>query len=252
MRSSSSNTWNTPQSSTVSHRSSSAASSSTLPTTNRTSSPRSLAFACAFSIASGESSMPVASRPIDAAINACSPVPHPESSRRPRNSPASASARNAPCGRPMSHGGVPRYASLKLMWSLRAYRRRASCHSFYRRCHSFYRRQTRRSDGIRAGQTCLTGSRVAASLHLGPRRPNRSKQGTEQGCSRKATRSTCEYGWESELPVLAGYLGDPKAKVPRGNQAGRGVAWDHFHLLIPVRAPHGCTIGTEMEIGPGS
>jgi hypothetical protein len=50
----------------------------------------------------------------------------------------------------------------------------------------------------------------------------------------KATRSTCEYGWESELPVLAGYLGDHKAKVPRGNQAGRGVAWDHFHLLIPV------------------
>jgi len=31
--------------------------------------------------------------------------------------------------------------------------------------------------------------------------------------------------------VLAGYLGIPKAEVPRGNQAGRGVAWDHYHLL---------------------
>ncbi len=26
----------------------------------------------------------------------------------------------------------------------------------------------------------------------------------------------------------AGNLGDPKAEVPRGNQAGREVAWDHF------------------------
>src|SRR4051812_37969203 len=106
-----------------------------------------------------------------------------------------------------------------------------------------------RSWRISAGRTRLRTVRTSPIVRVGPRRPNRSKQGNEQGWCRKATRSTCEYGWESELPVLAGYLGTPKAEVPRGNQAGRGVAWDHYRLLIPVRTPVRRAVAAEMKIG---
>src|SRR5438477_3004920 len=76
-------------------------------TSNRASTPRSRAFSRAFAIAVAEMSMPSASAPCAAASSVCSPVPQPTSITRP----ASSSAANRGCGRPMSQGGVPRYAS---------------------------------------------------------------------------------------------------------------------------------------------
>src|SRR5262245_10301546 len=64
-------------------------------------------------MAVGAVSMPVAARPRAAAMRACSPVPHPASSTRPRMAPRSASSRNAGWGRPMSQGGVAPYAASK-------------------------------------------------------------------------------------------------------------------------------------------
>jgi hypothetical protein len=73
--------------------------------------PRSLAFARARRIADEAMSIPTASQPASAAIRTCSPVPQPTSSTRPRRRPSAASAANAGCGSPMSHGGVVAYAA---------------------------------------------------------------------------------------------------------------------------------------------
>ena len=75
-------------------------------TRKRTVRPRSRALRSAVAIAVGAVSTPTASSPSPAAIKACSPVPQPTSSTWPRTAPASASCKNAGCGRPMSHGGV--------------------------------------------------------------------------------------------------------------------------------------------------
>src|SRR5512132_18435 len=112
-RSSSSRTWNRPESSTVSNRSSRAARSRAFQTRKRAASPRSAALAWAAAMAAAATSTPVASSPSLAASRACSPLPQPASSTRPRTCPASARARNAGWGRPMSQGGVPAYRASK-------------------------------------------------------------------------------------------------------------------------------------------
>jgi hypothetical protein len=66
---------------------------------------------------------------------------------------------------------------------------------------------------------------------VGPRRPNRSKQGTEWARAVRRLGVPVVYGREAQLSVPAGYLGTPKAEVPQGNQAGRGVAWGHLIFL---------------------
>ena len=81
------------------------------PTTKRGDTPRSAAFFSAKRIAVDATSIPTASHPASAAISACSPVPQPTSSTRPRNRPSAASNANAGCGAPMSHGGVDEYAA---------------------------------------------------------------------------------------------------------------------------------------------
>ena len=48
-------------------------------------------------------------------------------------------------------------------------------------CHSFWYRKTCRSSCICAGHRRLHTVRTSSIVRVGPRRPNRSKQGTEQG-----------------------------------------------------------------------
>src|SRR6266498_879019 len=106
--------WNSPQSSTVSNRSASAASCRASQTRNRAVRPRSRALSRARAMAAAAVSIPVASSPMPAAMSTCSPVPQPTSRTRPRRAPASASAWNTGWGRPISHGGVPVYMASKL------------------------------------------------------------------------------------------------------------------------------------------
>src|SRR5512136_1071983 len=112
-RSSSDRVWNSPESVAVSNFLLSLLSSRAFRTRNCTWSPLVAAFSFAFSIASGEESMPHTSYPSSAKKRACSPVPHPMSRTDPVISPLRTSSTNSFWGRPMSQGGVPRYAELK-------------------------------------------------------------------------------------------------------------------------------------------
>ena len=60
-----------------------------------------------------ETSIPCTSCPRSARYSAFSPVPQPTSRTSPLIAPASARSMNSRCGRPISHGGVPLYASSK-------------------------------------------------------------------------------------------------------------------------------------------
>ena len=65
----------------------------------------------ALSMASPDTSTPIAAAPWAAASRTCSPVPQPASRVRPDRSPASARRAKTGCGRPMSQGGgLPWYA----------------------------------------------------------------------------------------------------------------------------------------------
>src|SRR5512136_278490 len=112
-RSSSDRVWKSPESVAVSKVRFSLRSSRTSMRTKCTWSPLSSAFSFAFSMARGAESIPHTSCPSAAKKRACSPVPHPMSRTDPVISPLRTSSTNSFWGRPMSQGGVPRYAELK-------------------------------------------------------------------------------------------------------------------------------------------
>src|SRR5580704_14948570 len=107
-RSSPSQVWNSPQSSTVSNVRPNRSSSNASATVNSAVRPRSSAFFRASAIAVSAMSAPRTGSPSEAASNACSPVPQPASSTLPANPPSDATRTKAACGLPMSHGaGLP-------------------------------------------------------------------------------------------------------------------------------------------------
>lgn len=83
-------------------------------------------------------------------------------------------------------------------------------------CHSFSGYRNRRSAHKGAGQTRLTSTWDSPYGRARSQAAEQVESGIRAGQSRKATRGTCGYGWEAQLPVPAGYLGTPKAEVPRG------------------------------------
>jgi hypothetical protein len=69
-----------------------------------------------------------------------------------------------------------------------------------------------RSEGICAGRARLTRSRVRRSLGIGPRRPNRSKQGTERARAVRRLGVPVGMGGKANCLCLRGIWETPKPR----------------------------------------
>jgi hypothetical protein len=116
----------------------------------------------------------------------------------------------------------------------------------HRSCHSFSAHGTAGQNPYALVSGPLTRSLERHRFGVGPRRPNRSKQGTERARAVRRLGVPVGMGGKANCLCLRGIWGSPKPRYREETKPVVTVAWDHFRARIRL-APSGAVGGRRCE-----